>query len=118
MEKFHKICISCPAGCHLEITREGKDISVCGNNCPRGVKYAQQELTDPRRIVTAIVFAEGDRRICIPVKSSAPVPMKLIPELLKELYSLKVPLPVEIGDMIIRDFRSTGIDVVSSSECK
>jgi CxxC motif-containing protein len=118
MEKFHKICISCPAGCHLDITRDGENISVSGNNCPRGVKYAQQELTDPRRIVTAVVFAAGDKRICIPVKSSAPVPMKLIPELLKELYSLRIPLPVGIGEVILKDFRSTGIDVVASSECR
>ena len=118
MEKFHKICISCPAGCHLEITRDGENINVSGNNCPRGVKYAQQELTDPRRIVTAVVFAAGNKRICIQVKSSAPVPMKLIPELLKELYSLRIPLPVGIGEVILKDFRSTGIDVVASSECR
>lgn len=118
MKKFHKICISCPAGCHLEIEQDGENISVTGNTCPRGVKYAQQELTDPRRVVTAVVFAEGEKRVCIPVKTSAPVPMALIPGLLKELFAKRVALPVEIGQVIIKDFRSTGIDVVASSECK
>ena len=118
MEKFHKICINCPAGCHLDITRENGEISVSGNTCPRGVKYAQQELTDPRRVVTAVVFAAGEKRICIPVKTSAPLAMELIPELLKELFATKVPLPVETGDIIIKNFRSSGVDVIASSDCR
>ena len=115
MEKFHKICISCPAGCHLEIEKDQDRISVTGNTCPRGEKYAVSELTDPRRTVTAIVFAEGEKRICIPVKSAAPVPMALIPELLKKLFSTRVPLPVETGQVIIKNFNSSGIDIIATS---
>ena len=118
MEKFTKICINCPAGCHLEIEKDGDNISVSGNTCPRGIKYAQQELSDPRRVVTAVVFAEGEKRLCIPVKSAAPVPMELIPELLQQLFAVKVPLPVEIGQVIIKDFKNTGIDVIATSCCK
>ena len=117
MEKFHKICISCPAGCHLEIVRNGEEISVSGNTCPRGASYARQELTDPRRVVTAVVFAQSEKRICIPVKTSAPVPMAQIPGLLKKLYALKVALPVQIGDVILKNFNDLGIDVVATSNC-
>ena len=118
MEKFTKICINCPAGCHLEIEKEGEKITVTGNTCPRGIKYAQQELTDPRRVVTAVVFAEGKRHLCIPVKTTAPVPMDLIPELLQQLFATKAALPVEIGEVIIKDYKNTGIDVISASSCR
>ena len=120
MMKKELTCIVCPIGCHLsaELNESGEVISVSGNTCPRGVKYAQQELTDPRRVVTAVVFAAGEKRICIPVKTSAPLAMELIPELLKELFATKVPLPVETGDIIIKNFRSSGVDVIASSDCK
>ena len=117
MEMIRKICICCPAGCHLEILRDDKGITVSGHTCKRGEEYARQELSDPRRIVTAVVLAKGGKRVCVPVKTSEPLPKALIPELLKELSSLRVALPVEIGDVIIKDFRSTGIDIVASSEC-
>ena len=55
MEKFHKICISCPAGCHLEIEKDQDRISVTGNTCPRGDEYARKECTAPERTVTGTV---------------------------------------------------------------
>ena len=117
MKKFNKICINCPAGCHLDITvDDNNQISVSGNTCPRGLNYARQELTDPRRIVTAVVFADCCKRICIPVKSNAPVPMEMIPGLLKTLFATRVKLPVSVGDVILRDFNGSGIDIVSASE--
>ena len=116
MKKLNKICINCPAGCHLDITvDDDHQISVSGNTCPRGLTYAKQELTDPRRIVTAVVFADHDKRICIPVKSNVPVPMDMIPELLKTLFSTRVKLPVSVGDVILRDFNGSKIDIVCAS---
>ena len=118
MEKFHKICINCPAGCHLEIVRDGEEITVSGNTCPRGITYARQELTDPRRVVTAVVFARSEKRICIPVKTTAPVPNAQIPGLLKALYAVRVDLPVEIGDVISENINGSGIDVIATSSCR
>lgn len=119
METIQKICICCPAGCHLEITRaEDGSIQVSGNNCPRGDKYARQEMSDPRRTVTATVAAaaaKGDFHCRIPVKSTAPVPMALIPGLLERLYALKVKLPVTIGDILLKDCPQPGIDIVATA---
>ena len=45
MAKSEFICINCPLGCMLTVEYEGKNIiSVTGNTCPRGDKYARQEL--------------------------------------------------------------------------
>ena len=118
MEKFHKICISCPAGCHLEISRDADRIEVSGNRCPRGEKYAVTELTDPRRVVTAVVFSGDGKRKCIPVRSTAPVPMGEIPGLLKRLFALRVELPVEMGQIILPDASAGGIHIVATSTCR
>ena len=117
METIQKICICCPTGCHLEITRAGDgSIQVSGNNCPRGDKYARQEMSDPRRTVTATVAAaEGAFHCRIPVKTTAPVPMALIPGLLERLYALKVKLPVAIGDILLKDCPQSGIDIVATA---
>ena len=117
MKKISKICINCPAGCHLEIVCNGDEIQVSGTRCPRGITYARQELTDPRRVVTAVVFSEGTPRRCIPVKTTAPVPMAMIDPLLKKLFSIQLKLPVAIGDVVIKDWNSTGIDIVTTSSC-
>ena len=44
METKKLTCIVCPMGCPLEVTLEGGNIlSVTGNTCPRGEKYAREE---------------------------------------------------------------------------
>ena len=117
MNKYSKICINCPAGCHLEIVCDGGDFQVSGNRCPRGITYARQELTDPRRVVTAVVFSEGTPRRCIPVKTTAPVPLAMIDPLLENLFTIHLKLPVTIGDIVIKNWNSTGIDVVTTGSC-
>ena len=51
------LCINCPLGCHLEVEEDEKDniVDVRGWGCKRGDKYARQEHTDPRRMVTTTV---------------------------------------------------------------
>ena len=49
-------CIMCPMGCEMTVTLEnGKFAGVTGNSCPRGAKYAETEVTDPRRMLTTTV---------------------------------------------------------------
>ena len=56
------ICINCPIGCHLtaERSKDSDAWSVTGNRCPRGELYARNELTDPRRVVTATVRCNSE----------------------------------------------------------
>ena len=47
------ICINCPMGCRLTVDDADKaNITVTGNTCPRGVTYAVNEVTAPKRMVT------------------------------------------------------------------
>jgi len=115
MKTYRKICINCPAGCHLEITVDDDGaVDVRGNRCPRGKKYAEAEIADPRRTVTAVVRSEGPEPVCVPVKTSAPLPRRLIPDLLQELAATRVALPVGVGDVVLKNVRESGIDVVAT----
>jgi len=121
-------CIVCPIGCSLSVEEEPKpeglpSLTITGNRCNRGSAYAEEEIRTPKRVVTAtcgIAFKPEElaaggltapRRI--PVKSSAPCPKEKIIELLEDIYSLKLSLPVKAGDRLITDWKGSGIDVVA-----
>ena len=126
-------CIVCPIGCALEIKEN--DLSVTGNKCPKGETYAIEELTAPKRTVTAtckienntsstlinsVPRTEGSTCLCVnliprlPVKTSLPCPKELIPDLLNDIYKLKVSLPVKLGDVIIENWNGEGFNVIAT----
>lgn len=109
------ICINCPRGCHLEISDDSGAWQVSGNQCPRGINYAVQEATDPRRMVTAAVPAAGDTP-CAAVRTTAPLPVAMIPELLNTLYAMKLSAPAKRGDILLADWKNSGIDVIFSAD--
>jgi CxxC motif-containing protein len=109
------ICITCPTGCTLEITHEGKTIvKVDGNQCKKGIDYAEAELTDPRRMVTSTVKVVGGVHPLVPVYTAAPIPKPLIFDLLAELRKVELQAPVQVGQTVLEDALGTGVDVLAS----
>jgi CxxC motif-containing protein len=111
-------CITCPMGCRLvaESAPDG-ELSVTGNRCPRGAAYAREELLAPKRTVTATCRvsgggASGARRA--PCKTSAPFPKERVPELLDAVYALDVALPVDRGQVLLKNALGLGIDLVAT----
>jgi len=105
------ICICCPRGCHLHVT---KDLKVSGNFCPRGAKYGLQEATSPERVLTSTVAIKGARLPLCPVKSLRPIPKGKIFEAMKEVDAVSIEAPVSEGDVIIPSLAGTGIPLVST----
>ena len=114
------ICISCPIGCHLTAVREtdSEPWKISGNRCPRGERYAQNELTDPRRVVTATVRCNSVSMPRLPVRTTEPLPKRHIDALLNRLYALEVKIPVKRGEVLLANVENTGIDVIFSCDCK
>jgi len=108
-------CINCPVGCRMTVTLSdrGDFISVTGNTCPRGAKYAQQECTLPERMITAVIPVVGCETP-LSVKTAAPVPKKLIYNIMEELASVQVSAPVTIGQVILPDVLHTGVDIIAT----
>ncbi len=108
-------CINCPVGCRMtvQLSDDGSFLSVSGNTCPRGSKYARQECTMPERMITAVIPVSGSS-FPLSVKSAAPVPKKLIRKLMKELSGISVSLPVSAGDVILKNVCDTGVDVIAT----
>lgn len=108
-------CINCPVGCRMTVvlSDSGDCVSVSGNTCPRGAAYAKQECTLPERMITAVVPITN-RNIPLSVKTSAPVPKELIPEIMKMIGSLHLSAPIALGDVVISDILHTGKDIVAT----
>jgi len=108
------ICINCPRGCEMDVAVEGGEVSVSGHGCPRGEAYAKAEVTNPTRMVTGLVRVAGMRKP-LPVKTKTAVPKSKIDEVLFAMHQATVQLPVKIGDVVIQNVASTGVDLVATA---
>ena len=109
-------CIMCPNGCNLAAVRNPDGtVSVSGNLCPKGVKYATEELTAPRRTVTTTVRVEGSDIAALPVKTDRTVLRESVGEVIAALRGVVVRAPVRVGDVIVEDVAGTGADIIAGT---
>lgn len=113
--KRELVCIVCPIGCHLEVElTDGKVTSVIGNTCPRGVVYAGNECTNPKRTITTTVKCSNGE--VLPVKTADPIAKEKIFEAMKVINKTVARTPVEAGDVIIDDV--FGSELVATKNIK
>ncbi len=115
-EKTKILCITCPKGCTLEVTREGQTVVEIKPGCKRGHEYANRELVDPRRMVASTVQVRQGIHPLLPVYTSAPFPKGQISALLAELRQLEVSAPVTMGAVVIEDALGTGVNILASRD--
>jgi len=116
-------CVTCPVGCELTIEHEDKKlISVSGNICNRGEKYASDEITNPRRILTSTVAITlrggGEKRKFLPVKTNKPIEKDKIFEAMEKINKIKInaPFKIKMGDVLYSDFTESGINLVAGKD--
>ena len=95
-------CIVCPMGCTLTVEFDGKSVkSVCGNTCPRGKVYAENECTNPQRTVTSTMRCTDGGLVS--VKTDTTIPKERIADCMKIINSTVARFPVSVGDVLIED---------------
>ncbi len=115
-EKTKILCITCPKGCTLEVTREGQTVVEIKPGCKRGHEYANRELVDPRRMVASTVQVRQGIHPLLPVYTSAPFPKGQISALLAELRQVEVSAPITMGAVVIEDALGTGVNILASRD--
>ena len=104
-------CIMCPMGCEMTVTVEnGKVIDVKGNTCPRGAKYANDEVTAPKRMLTTTVRIEGGMLPLLPVVSETVLPKEKVLDCAAFLRG------VTTGDVIVKDILGLGVNIIASRD--
>lgn len=107
-------CICCPLSCNLTTTKPDNEFIVVGNKCPRGKKYAIEEMVAPKRIVTSTVKIAGGSYPVISVKTAEPIPKEKIFTIMKILANVEVVAPIYIGDTIVKNVANTGVNIVAT----
>ena len=102
-------CIVCPRGCRLKVD---DDMNVFGNACPRGEKYAIQELTNPTRTVTSSIRVTNRPYTLVSVKTDQPIPKDKMFEVMEEINKLTVEAPTKIGDIVKKNILDLGADII------
>ncbi|HZU87550.1 MAG TPA: DUF1667 domain-containing protein [Anaerolineaceae bacterium] len=116
LEKTKILCITCPKGCALEVTRDGETIVEIKPGCKRGHEYAQRELKDPRRMVATTVKIRHAAHPLLPVYTSAPFPKGKIMELQAYLRQLEIDTPVKMGAVVVENVLDSGVNILASRD--
>ena len=115
MENRILTCIVCPRGCQLTVKfdESGKIARIDGNACKRGAVYAEDECTHPMRTITSTVRCEGGA--IVSVKTSGTVPKEKIFEVMREINLARAADTVKIGEVVIKNICSLGVDLIATS---
>lgn len=123
IESLQFNCTTCPSECLLtvEVERDANGAvtavrSVTGNSCPRGDKFAHQELTCPMRVLTTTIAVSGGDEALLPVRTAEAIPLALHAQAMNLIRGLVVNGPIRIGDVVLEDLLGTSIDLVASMD--
>lgn len=116
-------CTTCPSECLLTVkverSADGAVVevhSVTGNSCPRGDKFAHQELTCPMRVLTTTVAVSGGEEALLPVRTSEAIPLTLHAQAMDLIRGLIVNAPIRMGDVVLPDLLNTNINLIASMD--
>ncbi len=119
MSEIHEItCINCPLGCRVTVeTEDGQAVKVTGYGCKRGDAYARQECIRPMRMLTAAIPCLGSETP-LSVRTSCPIPKDMVEECMAYLMTLKVSVPVRMGEVICPRVLGTEADIIATRDLK
>jgi CxxC motif-containing protein len=108
------ICIMCPLGCRMKVQVEGQEVKqVEGERCKKGVKYAQQEVTFPGRILTTTVITDNPEMPLLPVRSNKALPKEKLIGCMKHISKHSVTGSVQLGQTVIENILGLGADIIA-----
>lgn len=123
IESLQFNCTTCPSECLLTVEVErGADgavaevYSVAGNSCPRGDKFAHQELTCPMRVLTTTVAVSGGDETLLPVRTAEAIPLALHAQAMALIRGVVVKAPIRMGDVILPNLLDTNINLIASMD--
>ena len=113
MAQVTKTCIVCPKGCRL-IIETGDTIEVTGNGCKKGVEFAAEEMTNPKRTLQTTVKTTFDYCERLPVRTTAAILKGMMEGAVKEAKKVTVTKKLKMGDTVLDDILGTGVSFVAS----
>ena len=114
-------CTLCPNGCQVRrVADENGTFTYEGNKCPRGIDFAEQERTAPRRMLTTTV-RDADGHL-IPVRTGQPISREKMFDAMKEMRTFTADCTENIrcGDTLtyVTDKDGSRIRVIATADSR
>ena len=103
------VCTVCPQSCIMNV--QSNPFSVTGNQCPKGERFARQELETPKRVLTTVVKA-GDS--IVSVRTDKLIDKADLFPVMKAVRSIHVKTPVTPGQVVAEDIAGTGANLIAT----
>ncbi len=112
-------CIVCPTGCEIEVKEiPDGEIVFEGYTCKRGLEYAKQEFSEPKRILTTTIRVDDALHPLIPVRTDKPLIKQKLNEALKIMARTIVNAPIKMGDILIENITNEEVNIIASRDLK
>ena len=105
-------CIECPRGCTILVKGELDNLETSGNFCVRGAKYAKNEVTCPKRVVTSSVRYKDKM---VSVKTDREIKKDMIFNVMAAIHDTVLLTSVKAGAIIIENVDGEGANVIATS---
>jgi CxxC motif-containing protein len=92
----------------------GSVTTVSGNGCDLGPVWAKQEVEDPVRTLTTSVRVLRGREDLVSVRTSGPIPRRVLAEALAVAKELRVEAPVASGRVVAENLSGTGVALIAT----
>ena len=109
-------CIVCPNGCTLSYDESSH--TTTGNRCPRGIKYAESEMSHPMRTLTSTVRTLVMDYPVISVRTSTEIPKDQVFEVMKEINKATITECLPLHSIVIKNVLNTGADIITTTPMK
>lgn len=111
MKQNQIICKNCGNACFLEVfTEQNKVISINGNRCDGGKRYAEN-IFCTAYLETPLPTTDGRMTA---VRSTEPIPYAIQQKCLNALSGMVLETPIIKGEMILQDAADCGVDIVAT----
>lgn len=108
-------CTECPNECQLSITDQTGNQEIIGYKCQNGLKFAQEELTCPKRILTSTVCYQAGATVrLLPVRTDQAVPLSRFEELMEIINNICVDGKIVRGAVIIENIGGLEANLIAS----
>ncbi len=102
------VCVICPNGCELEVEyqKQGEALEITkveGQLCKKGPKWAESEIKGSVRTICTSVSVEGGELPLVSVRTTSPVPLNSIFDLMEEIKRIRLKAPVRSGQVILKN---------------
>ncbi|MDR2068690.1 MAG: DUF1667 domain-containing protein [Spirochaetaceae bacterium] len=115
-EKRLLTCIVCPNGCRLTVEKKAEGFKITGNQCKRGIGFAEAEITHPARTLTTTVRTIFPQAPVLPVRTRGEIPKDKIREVMAFLNTITIREPLGIGAVAVENVLGLGRDVIVTSD--